>query len=358
MVIDRLLKGLAARGHEVTLVCGGPVAEREYEVVDAGGTFSQYLRAPWLCMRRFNRAELIIDSENGIPYFSPLWRRGPSVCLVHHVHTDQWATRFPTPFAHLARAVERRLMPAVYRHRLFVAVSRSTKLDLQGIGVDPERIRVIEWGVDLPPDPLPAESSEPIFVALTRLVPHKRVDLLLEAWRTVQPVVGGRFVVIGAGPELTSLRQAAAAIPGTEMTGWISEAEKWRLLGEAWFLVHSSHHEGWGMAIMEAGAAGTPSLVVDAPGVRDSVIDGTTGVIVHPPHEDVLSDAVAQAWIELAADNEQRRRLGEASRSRAIEYSWDRVVEAWIEVANEALFRAAPPRRRPKFPLRRREVSV
>jgi glycosyltransferase involved in cell wall biosynthesis len=358
VVIDRLLKGLAARGHEVSLVCGGPVAEREYEVVDAGGTFSQYLKAPWLCMRRFNRADLIIDSENGIPYFSPLWRRGPSVCLVHHVHTDQWATRFPAPVAHLARAVERRLMPVVYRHRLFVAVSPSTKLDLQGIGVDAGRIRVIESGVDLPHNPLPAESSEPIFVALTRLVPHKRVDLLLEAWRTVQPVVGGRFVVMGAGPELASLRQAAARIPGAELTGWISEAEKWRLLAQAWFLVHSSHHEGWGMSIMEAGAARTPSLVVDAPGVRDSVIDGTTGVIVKPPHEGVISSAVAQAWIELAGDSEQRRRLGEASRARATEYSWDRVVEAWIEVANEALVRTAPPRRRPKFLPGRREISV
>src|SRR5664280_2902266 len=136
-----------------------------------------------LCATRFGGADLIIDVENGIPYFSPLWRRGPSVCLVCHVHTDQWKTRFPAPVAAIARAVENRVMPTVYRHRLFVAISPSTANALEVIGIDPDHIRTIECGVDIPSGPLPAKSDEPLFVSLSRLVPHKRVDLLLDAWR-------------------------------------------------------------------------------------------------------------------------------------------------------------------------------
>jgi glycosyltransferase involved in cell wall biosynthesis len=358
VVIDRLLKGFASRGHEVSLVCGGPVREREYEVVASGGTYTQYLKIPWVCVRRFSRADLIIDSENGIPYFSPLWHRGPSLCLVHHVHTDQWATRFPRPLASVAREAEHRLIPAVYRRRLFVAVSSSTAHALEDLGVNADQIRIIESGVDLPAGPGVAKSAEPLFVALTRLVPHKRVHLLLEAWRKVGPVVGGRFVVIGDGPELGSLRRMAADIPGVALTGWVDEAEKWRLLGEAWFLVNASHHEGWGIAIMEAAAAGTPGLVVDAPGVRDCVVDGATGVLVRTPTERDLPEAVARAWIDLAADPERRIRLGQASRARAAEYSWDRVVERWIEVAIEAVALAPATRsQKANAPRRDRQYS-
>ena len=336
-----MLTGLAARGHEVTLVCGGPVAAHDYEVVDAGGTYSQYLRAPWICMRRFRGADVIIDSENGIPYFTPLWRRGPSLCLVHHVHTDQWTMRFPRPVASVARAMERHMMPAVYRRRLFVAVSASTANALEDIGVSPAQIRVIESGVDVPRGPLLSPSSEPLFVTLTRLVPHKRVDLLLEAWRIAQPVTGGRFVVIGTGPELAVLRNRAVGIAGAELRGWVEENEKDRLLGEAWFLVHGAHHEGWGIAIMEAAAMGTPALVVDAPGVRDSVVDGVTGVVVNVPERDMV-EGLATEWIALASDAERRASLAKSARQRADGYVWDNVVDKWVSAVNEVS--AGPPR--------------
>ncbi len=241
-LVDRLLRELAGRGHDVALVCGAPVGARPYPVTSAGGTYTQYLRAPLVCVRSQRDADVLVDTENGLPYFSPLWRRKPSVCLVHHVHTDQWGTRFSPSVARLARWMERTVMPAVYRHRLFVAVSASTAKDLEAIGVDPERIRVVEPGVDLVAA-APLKSPEPLFVALARLVPQKRVDLLLEAWRKVQPITGGRFVVIGAGPELEPLRRQAASLPGAELAGWLDEEDKQRLLGEARFLVHAARHE-------------------------------------------------------------------------------------------------------------------
>ncbi|MDQ1360494.1 MAG: hypothetical protein QOJ44_871 [Acidimicrobiaceae bacterium] len=341
LLVDRLLIGLAARGHDVELVCGGPIGEHPYPVYDAGGTYAQYLRAPLLCSTRLRRADLVIDVGNGLPFFSPLWRRRPSVCLVLHNHSDQWGARFPRPVASVARAVERHVVPAIYRHRVFVAISQSTANGLKAIGVDAANIRVIEPGVDLPSGAILSESPEPLFVTLARLVPHKRVDLLLDAWRLVQPVTGGRFLVIGTGPELAALRRQAAGIPGAELLGWVSEAEKERMLGEAWLLVHGAHHEGWGMVIMEAGAAGTPTLVVDAPGVRDAVVDGKTGVLVDAPGE-LLPTALANEWVDLAADPERRSRFGKESLVRANDYGWDRMVDSWVAVARESLASSGP----------------
>ena len=296
VLIDRLLSGLKERGHEVTLVAGGPVAEHEYETVNGGGTYSQYLTAPIICMTRFRRADVIIDVENGLPYFSPLWRRRPSVCLVHHVHTDQWHGHFPRPIATACQAVERRVMPFIYRNRTFVAISNSTADDLVAIGVPRDHIRVIESGVDLPETSSLTRSEEPLFLSLNRLVPHKRVDLLLDAWEIASREIPGRLVIAGDGPELNRLRARAAEIPRVEVMGRVSEETKDRLLAESWAVLSAAHHEGWGMSIMEGAAAGTPALAVDAPGIRDAIVDDVTGVLVHAPDSE-LPTALATAWV-------------------------------------------------------------
>jgi glycosyltransferase involved in cell wall biosynthesis len=274
----------------------------------------------------------VIDVTNGVPFFSPLWRRRPSICLALHFHREQWATRFPRPLAALARIVERRWVPAIYRHRPFVAISESTAASFRSLGVDPSHITVIEPGVDAPEAATPPTSVDPLFVALNRLVPHKRVDFLLEAWRLVQPVTGGRFVVIGDGPEMRRLRRLADGITGVEIRGYLGAEEKAQLLAQAWFLVQGSSHEGWGIVSLEAAAAGTPTLAVDAPGTRDAVLADVTGVLV----EDASPSAFAASWIALSADEAARVRMGEAAKERARNQTWDSMVDAWLVTLTDA----------------------
>jgi glycosyltransferase involved in cell wall biosynthesis len=334
ILIDRLLTGLAERGHNVSLVCGGPVAENEYETVNAGGTYSQYLRAPAICAARFGQSDVMIDVENGFPYFSPLWRRKPSLCLVHHVHSDQWHGRFPAPVATICRAIERRVMPAVYRNRLFVAVSNSTAKELRAIGVPASHIRIIESGVDRPSGTSPGKSKSPLFISLNRLVPHKRMELLLNAWDMASKKIPGRLVVAGDGPDLPALRAQAATIPRVEVVGRISEECKQRLLSEAWAIVSTSHHEGWGMSVMEAAAAGTPALAIDAPGIRDAIVDGVTGILVRT-RDDEIASSLAEEWVALASDRFRRDSLGAAARERAMQFSWEKTIDRWQEVLEE-----------------------
>jgi glycosyltransferase involved in cell wall biosynthesis len=111
----------------------------------------------------------------------------------------------------------------------------------------------------------------------------------------------------------------------------VSEAEKWRLLRRSWLLVHGAHHEGWGIAVVEAAACGTPALAFDVPGVRDAVVDGETGVLVDFEAE------LAGAWVTLAADEQWRARLGVGARRRADGLSWGATVTQFLAVADEAL---------------------
>ncbi len=251
------------------------------------------------------------------------------MCLVNHVHTDQWRTRFPGPVAAACSALERHVMPWVYRERPFVAISPSTADALVDIGVRRDRIDVIECGVDVSDGTLPQKSAEPLFVSLNRLVPHKRIHLLLEAWETAGAAINGQLVVAGDGPELSALRRQASSIPRVEVIGRVSDTTKSDLLGRAWAVVSTSHHEGWGLSMLEGAALGTPALAIDAPGVRDAVIDGVTGVLVRPQDESQLSEAFAKAMVDFVSDDWHRGSLGASARLRALEFSWDRFVDRW-----------------------------
>ncbi|MER7563109.1 glycosyltransferase family 4 protein [Streptomyces sp. NPDC048523] len=333
LLVDRLADGLTRLGHQVTLLCGGPASYRDYRVVSAGGEFGHYLRARTAFARQVGETDLLVEVCNGMPYLAPLWHHGPTLCLVNHVHTDLWKMRFGGPLAPAARIGRRlehwALAGAAARHRsLLVAVSPSTAHALRAIGVERDRIRVVHNGVE-EPEPLVRRSPEPLFVAVGRLVEYKRIDLLLRLWERVRPVTGGRLVIVGDGPERSRLEQLAG--PGVEFTGHVTEAEKHRLLCEAWLLLHPSAVEGWGLVVTEAATRETPTIAFDVPGLRDSVVDGETGVLARG------ESSFAAAWCTLALSGHRRELMGKAARDRAARYRWDRTVRQFRAVAAEAV---------------------
>jgi len=333
LLVDRLADGLTRLGHQVTLLCGGPASYRDYRVVSAGGEFGHYLRARTAFARQVGETDLLVEVCNGMPYLAPLWHHGPTLCLVNHVHTDLWKMRFGGPLAPAARIGRRlehwALAGAAARHRsLLVAVSPSTAQALRAIGVERDRIRVVHNGVE-EPEPLVRRSPEPLFVAVGRLVEYKRIDLLLRLWERVRPVTGGRLVIIGDGPERSRLEQLAG--PGVEFTGHIAESEKHRLLCEAWLLLHPSAVEGWGLVVTEAATRQTPTIAFDVPGLRDSVVDGETGVLAQG------ESSFAAAWCTLALSGHRREVMGKAARDRAARYRWHRTVRQFRAVAAEAV---------------------
>ncbi|MGX1907428.1 glycosyltransferase family 4 protein [Streptomyces phaeochromogenes] len=331
LLVDRLAEGLTHLGHQVTLLCGGPAAYRDYRVVSAGGDLGHYLRARSAFQRQIGDCDLLVEVCNGMPYLAPLWHRGPTLCLVNHVHTDLWRMRFPGPLApaaRLGRRLEHWALAGAQRHNLLVAVSPSTAHALRAIGVERERIRVVHNGVEEPGPPA-ERSPEPLFLAMGRLVEYKRIDLLLRLWERVRPVTGGRLVIVGDGPERERLEQLAG--PGVEFRGHVSEAEKHRLLCAAWLLLHPSAVEGWGLVVTEAAARETPAIAFDVPGLRDSIVDGETGLLARG------ESSFAAAWCTLALSTHRRTLMGKAAGDRATQFRWHRTVRQFRAVATEAV---------------------
>jgi glycosyltransferase involved in cell wall biosynthesis len=331
VLVDRLAAGMLARGDRVSLLCGGPTAERQYEVIRSGGTYSQFVRAPVAYWRHLRDSDLVVEVCNGMPFLTPIWCRRPKICLVNHVHTELWRMMFPRPVTVLGQFAESKVMPWTHRDNLFLTVSDSTADALREIGVADDRIRQICNGV-VQPDPLLPRSPEPLFLALGRLTEYKRIDILLRLWERVRHVVGGQLVIAGDGPERSRLE--ALAGPGVIFTGRVSEEEKHRLLCSAWLLLHPALIEGWGIVITEAAIRGTPVIGFNVPGLRDSVVNGQTGLLV------TTEGQFASAWASLALDRQRSEAMGVAARDRADRLHWSAAVEGFAQVAEEALARA------------------
>jgi glycosyltransferase involved in cell wall biosynthesis len=328
VLVDRLAAGMAARGDEVSLLCGGPSSERPYSVVRSGGTYSQFLRAPLAYWRGLRDVDLVVEVCNGMPFLTPLWCRRPQICLVNHVHTELWRMMFPRPVAALGQYAESTVLPWAHRRNLFLTVSNSTADALREIGVSGDRIRQICNGV-VQPDPLLPRSPEPLFLALGRLTEYKRIDMLLRLWDRVRQVTGGRLVIAGDGPERQRLE--AKAGPGVEVIGRVTEQEKHELLCSAWLLLHPAVIEGWGIVIAEAAIRGTPAVGFDVPGLRDSVVNGQTGILVKNEGQ------FASAWVSLALDRQRAEQMGEQARVRAERLHWSEAIDGFAAVAAEAV---------------------
>lgn len=335
-LVDQLARRLKGRGHDVAVMAAGPVGARDYEVVANAGEFSQYVRAPFAYARQFRDRDLVVDVANGIPFFVGAWRDKPSICMVHHIHADQWAQRFAPPMAWVGRTMEQRLMPRVYRDRPFIVVSASTRAGVEALGVDPSQIHLVPTGVDVP-QVLSLTSSEPLFLSLGRLVGHKRTGLLLDLWPTVHGEIGGRLVIAGDGPAGAELRRRPLP-EGVELAGRITEERKQELLGEAWALVHPAAWEGWGIVVTEAAAHGTPAIGFDVAGVRDAIEHGSTGLLATD------TDQFLAHWLAVARDVELRDRLGTTARLRVGDHTWDAATDRFLEVAEATLAASRPAR--------------
>jgi glycosyltransferase involved in cell wall biosynthesis len=328
LLVDQLAEGLTARGDEVTLLCGGPSIEHDYAVVRSGGEYTQFARAPFTYARRLRDCDVVVEVCNGMPFLVPLWSRKPVICMVNHVHTDLWALRFPPPVSVAGRFIEQRVMPWVHRRNLVLTVSASTAGELEALGVDRGRIRMLNNGVAPAGAPGP-RSPEPLFLALGRLAEYKRIDLLLRLWDRVRPVIGGHLVIAGDGPERPYLESLAG--PGVTFAGRVSEEEKHRLLSSAWLLVHTALIEGWGIVVTEAALRGTPTVGFDVPGLRDSVVHDRTGLLARTEAE------FASAWAALALAPDRRAAMAEAAQRRASQLTWSMAVQHFSAVIDEAI---------------------
>ncbi len=346
---ERVTDGLATLGHHVTLLTArypGSLAQEVrpsgVRVVRRGGRLGVYPRAAWAVRTgQVERPDVIVETQNGVPYLAALWApRTPHVVLVHHVHREQWPVVFGPRLARAGWWVESRVAPRVNRRRPYVAVSEVTRKELGEQGVHPERVRVVHNGA-IPPVPHDVRrSEEPTLLVLGRLVPHKRVELALEAMaRLREEFPTARCVVAGRGwweDHIRATVDRLALHDCVELAGFVSETERHRLLASSWVSLVPSIKEGWGLVVVEAGMHATPTVAFDGTGgITESIVDGETGYLAGA---DDLDDFV-RLTRRLLLDRSERERLGKGAEAFAEAFTWDSTVLKWDLAIADAVSR-------------------
>lgn len=324
---------IAQRGHEVTLLCSGWEGAPSRAVLDGidvhrvGTRYTFQFLAHRYYRTHFAAAahDVLIEDVNKVPLFTPLWGARRTMTIVPHLMGTTVFREAPLPMAAMVWLAERPF-PLVYRNVPFEVISESTRDDIAARGIVRDGIRVVYCGIDWKTyTPAPGlRAPRPLFTYLGRLKRYKGVDIVIRAFATLDDPAAS-LEIAGTGdyrPELEALARSLDLGDRVRFLGFVSEAEKLALLRRAWALAFASPKEGWGITNLEAAACATPVVASDSPGLRESVRNGETGLLV--PHGDVA--AMGQAMARIAADRALVDKFGEAGRRFAETFTWDRAA--------------------------------
>ncbi len=312
-----------------------------YRVIRKAGRYLVFPRAAFSEMMGWHGAsDALVEIWNGMPFFSPVWARRPRAVWLHHVHDTMWEMTLPPRLARLGRSVEFRVAPQLYRRTAVVTLSESSKTEIvDKLGLRASRISVVPPGIDRTFAPGGIRDATPLVVAVGRLVPVKRFDVLVEALVSLKgkhPAL--RAVIIGEGYEREALEARLSELRADDwiaLPGRVDAETLVDLYRRAWVLASTSAHEGWGMTITEAAACGTPAVATRIPGHEDAIVDGVTGVLVDD------GDSLRAALDRLLADDGVRAAMSAAALEHASRFTWEATAYGTLEVlAAEATRRA------------------
>ncbi len=346
--LERVGTELASRGVGVTLLTARypGSGQQEYRdglrIIRAGGRLGVYPSAlAIIAAGRLGMGplagfdpDLVVDTQNGVPFFATTISGAPTVVLVHHCHREQWPVAGRL-LGYVGWFIESRLSPWVHRRNRYVTVSRPSARELAELGVDPERITVIHNGIDpvpadllAPPTPSTDSPSTARLCVLSRLVPHKQVEHALDVVDDLRHTRDDVHLdVIGGGWWDDRLRAYARELGVDDYVtfhGHVDERRKHELLAAADVHLMPSRKEGWGLAVIEAAQHGVPTVGYrSSVGLAESITTGETGLLVDGPDEFI------SATRKLVDDPAAARRLGDNARRKAAGYSWSSTADGF-----------------------------
>lgn len=333
--LDRTAAGMAARGHEVTVVTSAPEASRR---VDADGV--RFLRVkrrgvlfrnPLAAFRRAIPADAdVVHVPATYAFVSdviPFLERRATVLDYHFDVHGTSAAMDAAAWAH-RQTLGRGMLKAtriVTKSRDYAATSRVLSR------VPAARLDCVPNGVDVDEFDATRPRGDDI-LCVGRLVPYKGVDVLVRAMARIHRETGARLTVIGDGPERARLEALAAGAP-VSFAGRLPREEVRARFATARIVVLPSvnSQEAFGIALLEAMASGAPVVASDLPGVREVARLG--GLVARPGDADALAERVVEAWQKPAQFGSPAQIRDRVARA----YAWPVILDQWDAVYAEAL---------------------
>ncbi len=310
-------KGWVHMGDRVTWFSSMfPGAEREemldgVHIVRQGNVISVFLFAMVYYFFHSKKYDVIIDEVHGIPFFTVLYARTPTILFLHEIAGVIWDAMYPFPISMVGKALESWYIRLYRNHRVWTDAD-STVDELVHAGIPRDHCVAIPCPVATPPlSNRPTKNADLTCISVGRIVQMKKVEDILIAFADIlKEYPAAELWIVGAGDAsyLSMLRGLSVSLHISDHVVWygrVSERKKMDLLGQAHFLLHTSVKEGWGLVVLEAASSWTPSIAYGAGGLTDTVKDGKTGVIVRT----FLPSDIAKNVIRIYGNQRVYRRM-------------------------------------------------
>jgi len=339
--LHEIFSRIAQAGHDVTLFCssfpGAPATEEidGIKIIRKGGrnTFNFWVPVEYAKTFRRRGYDVVIDDLNKIPFFSPLYVRKPLVGIVHHFFgkTVFQETHF---LAALYVFLSEKFVKYFYRRIPLLVVSESTRQELLELGFPEANLTIVPNCIDPAVYRLTGieKSRTPLVGYCGRLKKYKSIDHLLLAFQIVQKSFpDARLRLVGNGDDRERLEKMTRDLglqEKVEFTGFVDSETKVRYLQEMHVMVNTSSKEGWGLTVIEANACGTCVIASDVPGLRDSVVDGETGLLYEYGNIEQLAEKI----MLLLRDEHLRNRLSRNALEWSRKFRWEDSARKTLEV--------------------------
>jgi glycosyltransferase involved in cell wall biosynthesis len=327
VVANNLAKRLVADGHEVILLTAryeGSTAKEVYNgytIVRGGNRLTVYLKAFQYYRKHLKGwADLVIDECNTLPFFAKFYVKERNIMFFHMLCREIWFYQLPVYLAWIGYVLEPLYLRALSSQEV-ITISESTKADLVKFGFKQDKITIISEGIELEPvanlDNVKKYDS-PTLLSLGSIRAMKRTLDQVKAFEIAKQKLPALKMKIAGDTNDTYARTVLDYIANSkykgdiEILGRVTAEQKIELMQKSHLLLVTSVKEGWGLVVTEANSQGTPAVVYDVDGLRDSVQNNITGRVSKSSFAELAKKAVA-----LISDGEKYGKI----RSNAYEWS-------------------------------------
>jgi len=320
---EEIGRRLASYGHSVTIFTSrfeGSEPETQrlgMRIVREGGRYTVYFKARNFVRQHLSKFDIIVDEINTVPFqIAGIAKTKPVVALIHQLAREIWFHETRFPFNALGYFALEPYWLRKYRQIPTITVSESTKGDLLARGF--EQVHVVHNGTPASIGPTGKKEDHPVMIYLGRLVRSKLPGDAIKAFRRVRSSIpDAELWMVGDGYLRHKLEKQAPE--RVTFYGRVDENAKFGLLRRAHVLISPSVREGWGISVLEANSQGTPAVGYDVPGLRDSIVDNATGLLVPPSDYEALSKALEG----LLSDSNTWQKLSSNAVEWSRKFSWE-----------------------------------
>jgi glycosyltransferase involved in cell wall biosynthesis len=308
-VNEELAKRLVRDGNEVIfLVAGFKNCIKEetidnYKIIRLGNRWTVYWEAfKYYKANLVGWADLVIDEVNTIPFFAKFYVEEKNITLIYQLCREIWFYQIFFPLNLIGYLLEP-IYIKLLNDKYVLTESDSTKIELKKYGFKEEKVFIFPIGIEETPitrEELLSQQKtlSPTLLYFGSIRNMKRPDQVLKAFEIAKKEIDNlKFWIAGSGRGSyvdDFLKQIKKSKYGNDIIyyGKVDSEKKLKIMKEADLIIVASVKEGWGIIVTEANSQGTPAVVYDVDGLRDSCKDELTGIVLKNNSPESLAENI------------------------------------------------------------------